>query len=138
VGGSTVTCALLISRGWGYRNGSGRGWLQDFIDPRCLRETGNSLNIHRHINAKLYFAFIIMLYHMYMEFEYPLSAKPLLPIPPSSVYSRDSPKAHRTREQPALTVSCAPISLMPGSNVGLTSTKSIATNEPVSCTHSAI
>jgi len=47
-------------------------------------------------------------------------------------YKRDSPNAHRTKEQPALTVSCAPISLTPGSSVGLTSTKSMATKDPVS------
>jgi hypothetical protein len=89
----------------------------------------------------------------------------------SPIYSSDSPSAHRTREHPARTVSWAPISLIPTSRVGLTSTKSyrhicqqrflcaiantaqwafeyrdgpigmlhtIATKEPVSCTHSAM
>lgn len=37
-------------------------------------------------------------------------------------YSSDSPRAHRTREQPARTVSWAPMSLTPGSRVGFTST----------------
>lgn len=53
-------------------------------------------------------------------------------------HRRLSPSAHLTKEHPALTVSCAPMSLTPGSRVGLTSTRSMATKLPVSCTHSAI
>jgi hypothetical protein len=67
------------------------------------------------------------------------------PMPPltaprqtKQIYRRDSPNAHLTKEQPDLTVCCAPISSSPGSNVGLTSTKSIATKHPVSWTHSAM
>lgn len=47
-------------------------------------------------------------------------------------YNNDSPNPHLTSEHPLLTVCCAPISSTPGSSVGLTSTKSIATKHPVS------
>lgn len=56
----------------------------------------------------------------------------------ASSQSRDSPKPHLTSEQPLLTVCWAPISSTPGSSVGLTSTRSMATKHPVSWTHSAI
>ena len=52
----------------------------------------------------------------------------------SSLYNKVSPKAHLTKLTPALTVSVAPAT----SNDGFTSTRSIATNCPDSCTHSAI
>ena len=45
-----------------------------------------------------------------------------------------SPNAHLTNEHPARIVSAAP----PASSDGFTSTKSIATRLPVSCTHSAM
>lgn len=52
-------------------------------------------------------------------------------------YNNDSPRAHLTNEQPALTVSCAPRSFS-GAKLGLTSTRSMATKLPVSCTLSQI
>jgi len=52
----------------------------------------------------------------------------------TSRYNRVSPNAHLTSEHPALIVSAAPTA----SKDGLTSTRSIATRLPVSCTHSAM
>lgn len=49
-----------------------------------------------------------------------------------TIYKRVSPNALRTNEHPARMVSAAPTD----SRLGLTSTKSMATKLPVSCTHS--
>lgn len=54
--------------------------------------------------------------------------------PAAADYSKVSPSAHLTMLQPARTVSLAPCS----SRLGFTSTRSSATSEPVSATHSAM